>query len=209
MSSSIKRKVDEIVAKDASNSSGSSPSTKTSKTREAGKLKNDDDAGDASNNDSNNETKRDEESIDSCETSTNYEDAEEEAEEEEEDEEEEPIRNIQTCSNCRHFCASWTHHYARGSTRISCETASHHGDRYCPYDGSFMLDAAPRNSTTEVGMGSPQGCTVDQRVAFLCSLYKLASKTSEEFRIFSDPQFLQLVFKDLIHEPKVIKVAVL
>lgn len=202
--SSIKRKVDATIAKDAS----SSPSSKTSKTHEAGnssstvagKLKTDGDDDDASNNDdSSNEMTRDE-SIDLYETSSDHEE-----EDEEEEEEEETIRNVKTCSNCHHFCASWTQHFARGATGISCEMTSHHGRRYDPY-----LDAAPCNNTTtatKIGMAS-QGCTVDQRVAFLCSLYKL-SKTSEDFRIFADPQFLQLNFKDLIHEPKVIRVALL
>jgi hypothetical protein len=82
---------------------------------------------------------------------------------------------------------------------------SHHGHRYDPYSDA----AAPYNNTTttKIGMGS-QGCTMDQRVAFLCSLYKL-SKTSKDVRIFADPQFLQLNFKDLIHEPIVIRVALL
>jgi hypothetical protein len=65
-------------------------------------------------------------------------------------------------------------------------------------------------------MGS-HGCTVDQRVALLCSLYELSKTTTTrggreveevDFRIFADPQFLQVNFKDWIHARKVIKVAV-
>lgn len=60
-----------------------------------------------------------------------------------------------------------------------------------------IASESDKKEPTLIGPGS-DGCTVEQRVAFLCSLYKIAAEAGEG--LISDPKFLKKCFEDLIFD---------
>lgn len=123
---------------------------------------------------------------------------------------------IRTCSDCRPFCASWKAEFlCEGGVKYTGGPHMHriwdcYHQHYCSDSDSDEDES--KAEPTEVGAGN-DGCTVEQRVALLCCLYKIASKYSKQqpaFRSFADPKFLRRNFKDLIQDQdKTLRLAIL
>lgn len=110
---------------------------------------------------------------------------------------------LRTCSVCNPFCASWSVDYlCSGGVKYTGGRHAHHiYDRYHQgyWSDSDSESEGVKQEPTKIGPGS-DGCTIEQRVALLCSLYKIASEESQDFDLFTDPKFLKHCFKDLLHD---------
>jgi hypothetical protein len=109
---------------------------------------------------------------------------------------------LRTCSVCSAFCASWAAGF------LCSEGAKYTGDHQ-GYLSDSDSESEGKKEPTKIGPPGSDGCTIEQCVALLCSLYKIGEK-SQDFGIFSDPKFLKQCFKDLVHDKdKTISFAVL
>lgn len=106
---------------------------------------------------------------------------------------------LRTCSDCTPFCASWSSDcLCPGGVKYTGGRHAHRiWDRYHQGYDSDSDSESDKKEPTLIGPGS-DGCTVEQRVAFLCSLYKIAAEAGEG--LFSDPKFLKKCFEDLIYD---------
>jgi len=123
-----------------------------------------------------------------------------------------PAVILQTCSECRLWCASWSVDYlCKGGVKYDGGRHAHriwdcyHQDYESDLESDEDGDDKPEPTAIRPEY---HGCTMDQRVAFLSCVYKMAGK-SDDFSSLANPVFLQQHFKELICDEKVIRFAVL
>lgn len=104
---------------------------------------------------------------------------------------------MRTCSDCSPFCASWSSDFlCPGGVKYTEGRHAHRiWDRYHQGYDSDSDSLSNKEEPTKIGPGK-NGCTTEQRVAFLSSMYQIAREKGKG--LFSDPKFLKKCFKDLI-----------